>query len=386
MIYLDNSATTALSDIARARLSEGYEKFANPSSLHLAGLEAEKLIAKAREEILLSLGVRSSSHRVIFTSTGTEADNLAIFGTIYAKKARKKQRIITTDSEHPAVLAPLSTLDDSLFEVVKLSTKGGVIDRDEFLSALNEDTLLISIMTVNNETGARYDIEGLFTLAKRRFPDVITHTDAIQAFTKLPFSIPQSKADLVSISGHKIHAPKGVGALIVSEHLIKSKRIVPVTYGGGQQGGFRSGTENVAGIYAFGGAAAAESARSDEFRQRALHLRALLEKALPDYVRINTPSGNYAPHIISLTLPGIRSETMLHFLSSKGIYISSGSACASSVGHSSVLSAFGLSAKEVDSTVRISLSLDTTEDGIIKAAEAITLGCETLVGSQKRSR
>ncbi len=380
MIYLDNSATTPLSALSLERIKEGYEKFGNPSSLHSEGLLAEKLINTARGEVLSALGIRNhSDYRVIFTSSGTEADNLIILGVLKAKKFRFTPRIITTDSEHPAVKMACLEAERLGAEIVYLSTKGGVIDKNEFISALNEQTVLVSIMTVNNETGAAYNVKELFSLAKRINPSVITHTDCVQGFLKIPFSMPLSNADAVTVSGHKIHAPKGVGALIISEGLIKSKRLVPIIHGGGQEGGLRSGTENTAGIYALGGAAKEGAEKLGEFYTGALEKRKAFEESLCGEVRVNTPCGQFAPHIISITLPSIRSETMLHFLSAKGIFVSSGSACSSnSKGKSGVLTAYGLSDREADSTIRISLSVYNEKDDLIAAANAINEGCKTL--------
>ena len=379
MIYLDNSATTALSEISIERLKEGYEKFGNPSSLHSAGLEAEKLIRCARGELLSALGIRDNSeHTVIFTSSGTESDNLAILGTLRAKSFRFTPRIITTDSEHAAVKMSLEQAKKEGAEVVTLKTVGGSIDKDELASLVNERTILVSIMTVNNETGALYDIKNLFSLVKRINPQALTHTDCVQGFLKVPFSMPSSGADMLTVSGHKIHAPKGVGALVVKNSIIKSKRLVPIIHGGGQEGNLRSGTENVAGIYALGGAAKKGSSALSEFYEKATRLRAIFTDTLGDAARINTPK-EYAPHIISVTLPSIRSETMLHYLSSKGVYVSSGSACSSNSGHKSgTLLSFGLSPKEADSTIRVSLSEYTTEDEVIFAANAIKEGCGSL--------
>jgi cysteine desulfurase len=379
MIYLDNSATTALSEISIERLKEGYEKFGNPSSLHSAGLEAEKLIRCARGELLSALGIRDSSeYTAIFTSSGTESDNLAILGTLRAKNFRFTPRIITSEGEHAAVKMSLEQAKKEGAEIVTLKTTGGTIDRDELASLVNERTVLVSIMTVNNETGALYDIKNLFSLVKRINPQTITHTDCVQGFLKIPFSMPLSGADMLTVSGHKIHAPKGVGALVVKNSIIKSKRIVPIIHGGGQEGNLRSGTENVAGIYALGGAAKEGSASVSAFYEKAARLREIFINTLGDTARINTPK-EYAPHIISVTLPSIRSETMLHYLSSKGVYISSGSACSSNSGHkSTTLLSFGLSPKEADSTIRVSLSEYTTESEVIFAANAIKDGCGSL--------
>ncbi|MBQ8416554.1 MAG: aminotransferase class V-fold PLP-dependent enzyme, partial [Clostridia bacterium] len=212
-IYLDNSATTALSKAAKERIVEAMETYGNPSSLHPIGLAAHKLVDTARREIALTLGVKGTllAGQLIFTASGSEADNLAVFGTAYAKERRRGGKIVTTDSEHPGVERAMQALEKDDFEVIRICTKGGELDWEKYGRALEKKPFLISIMAVNNETGAMYDIKRAFSLAKAKNPDVVTHTDAVQAYLKCRFSPAALKADLCSISGHKIHAPKGVG-------------------------------------------------------------------------------------------------------------------------------------------------------------------------------
>lgn len=385
-VYLDNSATTEVSPEAAKKAREAMELvWGNPSSLHSRGLDAERLVLEARENILRSLGITDRSAakfgRLVFTGSGTEADNLAIFGTAHAKAQSRGGRIITTDSEHPAVLESRKALESEGFDVVYIRSRGGVLDMEQYMNALTPRTVIVSIMAVNNETGAAYDIKSAFDAAHKLSPDIVTHTDAVQAYSHIPFSPDRLGADLVTISGHKIHAPKGTGALIIRPELLKAKRIVPILRGGGQENGLRSGTENVPGIAGFGAAAAEITpARISKDLGHFSELREYLMRRLPDGVRVNTPEGKYAPHIISLTLPKIKSESMLNFLSGRGIYVSSGSACSSHGKKGShVLAAFGLPLSEADCTIRVSLGRSTSKEMLGVFTDALAEGCRTLV-------
>lgn len=380
MIYLDNSATTALSPAVRVKMEEAADTFANPSSLHSAGLAAAKLLDEARQSVLASLGLKNRrDYRLIFTASGSEANNLLISGLLSAKNFRFVPRVVTTDSEHPSVLATLAAWEAKGVEVVKLSTRGGQISPEEAAEAVNERTVLFTVMAVNNETGARYDLKSLFALAKQKNPSVVTHTDAVQGFLKVPFAPAQTMVDAVTLSAHKIHAPKGTGALLVKQELLKAKRIAPLIYGGGQEEGLRSGTENVIGIAAFGEAAREGEAALPAFLKKAALLRAFFVEHLPPSVRVNEAAVQ-APHIISLTLPGVRAETMLHSLSQEGICVSAGAACSSHKTHSNyVLPAFGLAPKEAEMTLRISLCRFTEEEELLIAANALKKGLETLI-------
>ena len=379
-IYLDNSATTMLSNAAKQKALEAMEKYGNPSSLHLVGLEAEKLISEARRNILTALGAKNKGV-LIFTSCGTEATSLALFGTAFAKERREANRILTTDSEHPSVSRAMERLEKQGFEIVKIPTKSGVLDMAALEAALDKKIFLASFMMVNNETGAHYDVAKAFSLIKAKYPSAITHCDAIQGFLKIPFTPERIGADLVSLSGHKVHAPKGVGALYISNDMIKQKKIVPFLVGGGQESGFRSGTENVIGIAAFGGAVAdiyprlsATIAHISELRGYAIERLSALD------VKLNIPAEKVAPHVINITLPSIKSETMLHYLSAKGIFVSSGSACSShSATPSSALIAFGLNEKSADYSLRISLSEYNTKEEIDMLIDALQSGISTLV-------
>ena len=382
MIYFDNSATTALCEASKQKMTEMLDVYGNPSSRHTLGLEAKKQIEQARENIAISLGLKKSdSQRVIFTSCGTEANNLAILGSIYSKDKRRGNKIITTDSEHPSVENIMQRLEKDGFEVVRISTRGGVFDFETFEKQMDGGVLLVSVMVVNNETGAVYDVQRIFSVAKRKNPDVVTHCDAVQGYLKMPINPQKLGADLVSVSAHKIHGPKGVGALYISPEIIKMRKIIPYIIGGGQESGLRSGTENVIGIVGFSEAAKVGFESLAQNRERLIYLRQLAENEILNAgAEINTPIGERAPHIISVRLPRIKSETMLNFLSAKGICVSAGSACSSHSQHiSSSLVGFGLSKEQADSTIRVSLSAHNTEDEVKSFGQALKCGIDMLI-------
>lgn len=364
MIYLDNGATTPLCDGAKEKISRALTCFANPSSLHFAGLEAKSLKEETRALLYKALNARKEQYEIFFTSGGTEANNLAVFGVARAKN-HKNPKIIITDSEHPCIDEPARRLENEGFTVVRLSTKGGRIDMDEFLSEMDERTILVSIMSVNNETGAIYPVKELFSAAKRINPKVICHTDAVQALSKIPLSPTLTGADMITVSAHKIHGPKGCGALLVHKEVLKKRALLPLVCGGGQENAMRSGTENVIGIAGFGGALAEIMPKMQENIEKMKGLRAYLLEKLPSEITPNLPE-HPAPHVLSITLPQIKSETALHALSAKGICVSNGSACSSNGGghKNSVLSAFGLSEKQADSTLRVSFSAENTKDQV----------------------
>ena len=385
MIYLDNSATTPLSEGVKARMIEAMECFGNPSSLHAMGADAKKLLERARTDICTTLGVRSpKAGELIFTGSGSEASNLAILGAVTAKKRRDATLIITSDSEHPSVMNAVEAAQNYGFEVVKLKTVRGVLDLtalDDILSG-SKKVFMISLMLVNNETGALYDVRRAFSAVKKKYPDAITHCDAVQGYMKVAFTPRELGADLVTISAHKIHGPKGVGALYVNPEILKAKKIVPIIYGGGQENGLRSGTENLLGIVGFAEAAREAHSKFRENAEKMTALRQRLEERLSgiDGVTLNIPSDTRAPHIVNCTMPSIKSETMLHFLSSEGLLVSSGSACSShSKAPSAPLIAFGLSPRLADCSLRISLSAYNTEQDVDALADAIARGCARLV-------
>jgi len=381
-IYLDNSATTPLCDSAVKKMTEAMGTYGNPSSLHSVGLAAQKLVDEARSALGIALGVRMPKPgQLVFTASGTEANNLAIRGCIYSKTRRVANKIITTDSEHPSVENLLRKLEEDGFEVVRIPTRCGVLDIGALEKELDKNVLLVTMMMVNNETGAAYDVGKVFSMVKSRCPDAVTHCDAVQGFMKLKFTPASINADLVSVSAHKIHGPKGVGALYISADILKQRKMSPIIFGGGQENGFRSGTENVVAIAGFGAAVREAYLKLDE---NIAHMSAVREFALLKLsaldVRLNSPIGNAAPHIINFTLPNIKSETMLHYLSGEGIYVSSGSACSShSATPSRALTAFGLSSADADCSIRVSISEQTTESDIDALVEHLQTALRILV-------
>ncbi len=368
-VYLDNSATTKpCPEALETYLKVADEDFGNPSSLHSVGLTDEKHLTAARRTVAETLGDRGSG-KVIFTSGGTEANNLAILGRAHAKERFRRRRILTTAGEHASVGMPLAALAEQGFEIVEIPTVGGRLDLAALTEAADRSVILASMMLVNNETGAIYDIAAASRILKASSPDAILHCDATQAYLKMPIRPSALGISAVTVSSHKIEGPKGVGALWIDSSLVTSKGLVPHLLGGGQESGIRSGTENVPGIAAFARAAELGFASLNRRMAEISRLRAYFEEKLKSApslseLRVNRPE-KAAAHIISLTAPGYKSETLLHALSSRGIYVSSGSACSSHGRHSTpALAAFGLSEKDADSTVRISLSHRNTEEDI----------------------
>ena len=376
MIYFDNAATTRVSDTAaQAAISAMTELYANPSSAHAFGFEAEKALRAARAAVLAALGFTPSEGSLVFTGSGSEADNLALRGAAHAL-ARRGKHIVLSDSEHPAVENTAKDLEKEGFTLSRLSTKGGKLDLDEARAVLTPDTILVSCMAVNNETGAIYDIASLAPLAKALCPNALFHTDAVQAFTKIPAGV-WKKADLVSVSAHKIHAPKGVGALFVR----KGVRLVPCITGGGQENGLRSGTEAMPGICAMAAAAKQATADFAALDAQVKSINAYLRTRLStlDGVCINTEPDGFLPHILSIAVPGLRSEILLRFLSERGIYVSAGSACSAKHADNRVLSAFGLPDKIADSTLRLSFSADNTTAECDAFVKALSDAMQTLI-------
>ncbi len=382
-IYLDNSATTKVCNEALeeyVRVSK--EFYGNPSSLHSLGFEAEKLIGAARDEICNSLSAKGAA--VIFTASGTEANNLAIFGRAMAKERYKNgAKIITTMGEHASVDAPLDMLKSKGFKVVRIPTVGGEIDLEALEKELTADVILVSMMMVNNETGALYDTYEVSKLVKAKCRDALIHIDATQSYLKIPFTKAKCGGDMITISSHKIEGPKGVGALVVDASVMKSKGLAPIILGGGQEGGMRSGTENVPGISAFGVAVRLGFASLRQRYSDILSLKNYLIEKIEgtgelSEISITKPKAS-APQIVNITLPKIKSETMLHYLSSLGIYVSSGSACSSNSSHtSSALTAFGRSAEEADTSIRISISHRNTKEDIDCLTDGLISGLARL--------
>lgn len=376
MIYFDNAATTRVSDTAaQAALTAMTELYANPSSAHAFGFEAEKALRAARAAVLAALGFTPSEGSLVFTGSGSEADNLALRGAAHAL-ARRGRHIVLSDSEHPAVENTAKDLEKEGFTLSRLSTKGGKLDLERAREVLTPDTILVSCMAVNNETGAIYDIASLASLAKALCPNALFHTDAVQAFTKIPAGV-WKKADLVSVSAHKIHAPKGVGALFVR----KGVRLVPCITGGGQENGLRSGTEAMPGICAMAAAAKQATADFAALDAQVKSINAYMRSRLStlDGVCINTEPDGFLPHILSIAVPGLRSEILLRFLSERGIYVSAGSACSAKHADNRVLSAFGLPDKIADSTLRLSFSADNTTAECDAFVKALSDAMQTLI-------
>lgn len=358
MIYFDNAASTPLSPGVRQVLLEELEEFGNPSSLHALGFQAEKRMTLARKQVARALSCREDE--IVFTSGGTEADNLAMFGA--ARRMKKRgNRILSSDAEHPAVEECLKKLEEEGFEVIRLSTRGGKISLEEAERFANEKTVLCAVMHTNNETGARFDITSLSRLAKQKNPDCLVFSDGVQGFGKEELVPERMGLDLVSLSSHKIHGPKGVGALYVKKGLV----LPPILCGGGQEKGVRNGTENLPGIVAFGKACEEGMKTLSEARKTMTEIGEVILEGLSgvEKGKANLPE-NRSPHILSLQVSAFPSEVLLHALSERGVFVSSGSACSSHKGKSPVLTNFGLSPKERDHTVRLSFSrFNTAREG-----------------------
>lgn len=373
--YLDNSATTRCSTAAAQLVAKLLtQDFGNPSSLHRKGMEAENHIRDARKKIAGTL--RAQEKEICFTSGGTEANNLAIIGGVAANR-RAGNHIITTGIEHSSVLEPMRYLQEQGFEVTYLAVdKNGIISLEDLREAIRPDTIMVSLMHVNNEIGAIEPIEEAGAIIKAADPRILFHVDAVQSYGKMRINPKKAGVDLLSVSGHKIHGPKGSGFLYIKD----KTKIRPVMFGGGQQKGMRSGTENVPAIAGLG--AAVEEIYTD-FDGKIRHMYWLKEHfvreaaQLPGVLVNGIPDGNEgirrsAPHIVSVSIEGVRAEVMLHAMEDKGIYISAGSACSSNKPSvSSTLKSIGLRESLLDSTVRFSFSVDTTMEEIDYALDAM---------------
>lgn len=354
MIYLDNASTTKPSQNAKAAVLDAMEQFGNPSSLHRLGMDAEKVVEKAREAVANRLGAVKKT--VFFTSGGTEANNTAIFGAARALEKRGKH-VITSSIEHPSVLEAFSELEKRGFSVTYLSAdKSGRVNLNELENALSKETVLVSVMAVNNETGVIQPIKQISNIVHDVSPVAVVHSDCVQAFCKTDCRLRELGADMVSVSSHKIHGPKGVGALCINKG-----RVLPLLFGGEQQMKVRPGTENVPGIAGFG-AAALEDFGSCEKQYDALK-RGILENI--DDVVINGDEEYSSKCILNVSFLGLRSEILLHSLETHGIFVSTGSACSShkpEVSH--VLTSMGLDRKAADSAIRFSFDSSVTDDDI----------------------
>lgn len=359
MIYLDNSATTKPCAEAVAAMTQALtETWGNPSALYGFGLESARCLRTARHQVAAAMGAEPD--RVFFTSGGTEADNWAFFGTV-KKLGKRGKHIITTAIEHDAILNCAKDLEAQGYEVTYLQPDSlGRITLEDLKAALRKDTILVSIMMVNNEVGSVMPISAMAKLTHKVCPEAIFHTDAVQGFLKVPFSAKTLGADLISVSSHKIHGPKGAGALFLSPRL---KSFPALILGGGQEGGLRSGTEAMPAILGFAAAAAAGAAtwKEDTCRERELLTKFVEQVSALEGVRIN--GAHEAPHILSLSIPGLPTQNSINLLQDAGICVSAGSACAK--GHRShVLTAMHLPPEVMDGSFRISLSRCTTQQDL----------------------
>lgn len=392
MIYLDNSATTKPSARALEAISEALEtSWGNPSSSHSVGNEAHRIMTGASKSVMAALGIkRANEGKLIFTSGGTEANNLAILGTVRSKERPaingNRGTVIITAGEHASVENTAHALEAEGFKILRIPTEKGELDLEWLEKNAPKDTVIASLMLVNNETGAVYDVKSASKIIKKIAPSAVVHADCVQAFMKMRFTPMDLGADMVSVSAHKIFSAKGAGALYVTKEIITAKKIVPLLFGGGQGEGLRSGTEAVPAIAGF---AAACDEGSKELSSRIERSRNLSEYALKtlskiEGTKLNIPK-NHLPNIISITVTNIKSETMLNFLSAKGICVSKSSACSTHAKNlSRALLSFGLTEEDTDSTLRISLSHLNTEEEIDTLADAIKEGIEKLAGIKKR--
>ncbi len=367
-VYLDNAATTPVYEAVVEKVSQVLRQgYGNPSSLHPKGLEAERLVQSARDTVARALGV--SPPEVVFTSGGTEANNLALLGWAGGVSPGRRH-VVTTAVEHPSVLEPLALLERRGWEVTRVGvTDQGLVDLAQLHAAVGPATSLVSTMQVNNETGAVQPLEEVARVLSRRRPRPCWHVDAVQGLGKVELSLRQLPIDLVTVSGHKLHGPKGCGALIKRSGL----NLEPLVRGGGQENGLRAGTENVPGIV--GLAAALSLVREDREASRRMYglksyLWDLLRRDLPGIVTNGAYPG--APHILNVSVPGMKAEVLVHALAQENVYVSSGSACTSrSPRPSHVLQAMGVSAERQEGALRFGLSCLTTRDEVEQAVRVL---------------
>jgi cysteine desulfurase len=370
--YLDNSATTrAFDDVAQLVADTMTKQYGNPSSMHHYGKVAEDIVKNAKKQIAATL--HCNEKEIFFTSGGTESDNMAIIGTARAKEKEVGRHLITSCVEHPAILETMRYLEKQGFEVTYLPVdKNGQVSPEDLKNAIRPDTILVSIMLVNNEIGALMPIEECGKIIKASNPKTYFHVDAVQGYGKFNINPSKMGIDLMSVSGHKIHGPKGTGFLYVRNGV----RIVPINYGGGQQQGMRSGTENVPGIAGLGRAAQEIYENLDEHVSDMRGLKSYfienVMNKLPDVTVNGKTDEDCAPHIISLSFKGVRAEVLLHALEDKDIYVSAGSACSTNRPHvSDTLKSIGLDTDLLDSTLRFSMSVFTNKDEIDHTINAL---------------
>lgn len=369
-VYFDNSATTKVLDSVRDVVVKMMtEDYANPSAKHTKGMEAEQHIKEARAVIAKTLKVKEKE--ILFTSGGSESNNLALIGTAMANQ-RAGKHIISTNVEHPSVYNPLGFLEELGFEITYLPVDGhGHISLEELEASVRPDTILVSVMYVNNEVGSVEPLEEISRIVKKKNPSTLIHADAIQAYGKYVIRPKREGIDLLSVSGHKFHGPKGVGFLYMDEKV----KIRPMIYGGGQQGGMRSGTENVPGVAGLGMAAKEAYTNHEEKMDYLYGLKDYMMNRLEEIpgTHINSQRGREsAPQIVSVSFDGIRSEVLLHALEDRGIYVSSGSACSSNhPGISGTLKGIGVKKELLDATLRFSFSIFNTKEEIDYSMEVL---------------
>ena len=366
MIYLDNSATTMpCSQALEAVTGALTRNWGNPSALYRFGMDAAHALRTARHQTAAALGAESD--RVFFTSGGTEADNWAIYGTV-KRLGKRGRHIITTAIEHPAVLNCMKDLEAQGYAVTYLQPDSlGCIGVERLKEALRPDTILVSIMMVNNEVGSVMPISQMAKITHKLCPDAVFHTDAVQGFLKIPFTAKTLGADLISISSHKIHGPKGAGALYISPRL---KSFPPLLQGGGQEGGYRSGTESTPAIFGFAAACSAGFSANRTAIGHMTELRDFLIRRLSALPQVVINGAHQAPHILSLSIPGVPAQNTINLLQDAGICVSAGSACAK--GHRShVLAAMNLPPKVIDASFRVSLCQDNTMEELEALAKAL---------------
>lgn len=370
-VYFDNSATTKVSNRAADKAYEMMtECFGNPSSLHSMGIKAEDELTAARKSVAKSLG--ADEREIFFTSGGTEANNLALFGAAESRK-RTGNKIVTSAIEHSSVIEACRRLENMGYEVVYLKPReDGKIAESDLQSAIDEKTILVSLMAVNNETGAIQPYTSVKRIIKRNNSPALFHCDCVQAFGKIPIKAEKIGADLLSVTAHKIHGPKGVGAIYIK----RGTKLIPQHYGGEQEGRIRPGTQASSLIAAFGCAVGEiDYSAVERVKEVREYINAFVEKL--DRVFINSPE-DALPYILNFSVEGIRSETMMHFLASEGIYASSGSACAKGK-QSHVLSAMGLSRQRTDSALRLSFSKHSTLEEAEYFCKALKAATEKIV-------
>lgn len=372
IVYLDNSATTKPCELSVQYMNKALiDNWGNPSSLHTIGINAEELLFSAKEVCAKAISCRSDE--IYFTSGGTESNNIAINGAVLSR-AKRGNRIVTTTIEHPSVLEPIKSLEQKGFEVIYLEPEeNGVISFKSLENAINKSTIFVSMMLVNNEIGSIQPVRDASNIIKSVGAPALLHCDAVQAFGKINIKISELGVDLLSFSGHKIHAPKGIGVLYKK----KGVAISPLIYGGGQQDALRPGTESVPTISALEGAIRAIPNIKEAYEQiQKLNDYAKDKLKSTGIVEFNSPS-NALPYILNISVPGYRSETLLHFLDAKGIFVSSGSACSKGK-LSHTLSALKLDTKRIDSALRISFSRENSFDDIDKLCDALSEAAKKL--------